>query len=91
MKYDVVWVSELFEDVDHSTGEIIERYRYFLRIQYENGKRLNHNHYFQDEEIVNDFLDLVKTSLNNGERINSLHWEEVDPAYGSEYYQKSNK
>lgn len=42
-------------------------------------------------ELQGKRIDKIKSYLNNGGALNLEHWSEIDPAYGSEAYDKLDR
>ncbi len=62
---------------------------YFLIAEFDSGKRLAHNHVFDDSKEGAEFAEKVTTSLANGKLLDEECWFEMPSRYGSDYYQNN--
>ncbi len=64
--------------------------RFEIIAEFSNGRRFRHNNSFDNIDAANELSDKIQASVNNGVILNRDYWNEVEPAYGSQYYQSSN-
>lgn len=70
------------------TGYPLERLEYYVIGETPTGRRFAHFKSFTYEREADAFLGRVQHAYSLGLSINPDYWREIDPAYGSEAYQR---
>lgn len=67
---------------------VFYRTAYQVTVTAENGRRWIHDHSFDTFEDAEKLAARVDAALEAGRKLRHKHWSEIDPAYGSEEYDR---
>lgn len=68
-------------------GEQLTKLVYFVVAEADNGARIAHRYSFDNEADAEKLCKRIRYAFGYGRPLNLDHWDEIDPAYGSEAYQ----
>jgi hypothetical protein len=76
---------------DPEDGQRREHLTWLVRATADDGERFDHVRSFNDEAGAIMLAAKVRATLDRGGHLNMDHWQEADPAYGSEAYQRAER
>ena len=85
---------DVFHDGRDECGHPVERLAYYVVAEEPSGRRWAHSRVFTDEGVWKrgeknsaEMLARIERAYAAGRPLDPAHWEEIDPAYGSDAYQ----
>lgn len=85
---------DVFQDGRDECGHPVERLAYYVVAEEPSGRRWAHSRVFTDDGVwqrgerqAAQMLTRIEAAYAAGRALDPDHWQEIDPAYGSDAYQ----